>query len=643
MIHPSSYSTVKLTRRALLVSGLQLGFIGLLAARMRYLQIEQSDQYRLMADENRINVRLISPQRGQIYDRHGVILARNQQSFRITLIQEDAGDVNAVLGKLQQLIELSEKDIERILKELKRNAPFLPVTVLDRVSWDDVSIVASNTPVLPGITPETGLSRHYPLSEFFTHVVGYVGPVSSLDLENRKTPEPLLEIPRFQIGKSRLEASFEESLRGKAGARNIEVNAAGRLMQELNRRESKAGSDLRLTIDAELQCYTQARLGEESASAVVMNCENGEILALTSAPSYDPNKFVRGISHSDYNMLLQDKRKPLVSKSVQGAYPPGSTFKMITALAGLEAGIIDNKSSVYCPGHLEISGKKKYCWKDEGHGKVNLTKSLRESCDVFYYDLALKVGIEKIEEVARRFGLGEKHDIAMSVENEGLIPSKEWKRRVRDSSWLIGDTANAAIGQGDVLASPLQLAVMTARLATGKKVIPKLIITKMPSKSDTENTKITPNQEHLKIVRDAMFEVSNARRGTAYKSRVIGDSLRMAGKTGTSQVFTITDAERKKGVKSNEDREWHRRDHALFICFAPFEKPKFAVAVVVEHGGGGSKTAAPIARDILLHALHGGMPPLSAYPSEDQQFIKKQQSTISKLLPVLDVNDKLEI
>ena len=358
MVHPSSYSTLKLTRRALLVSGLQLGFIGLLAARMRYLQIEQSDQYRLMADENRINVRLISPQRGQIYDRHGVILARNQQSFRITLIQEDAGDVNAVLKKLQQLIELSEKDIERILKELKRNAPFLPVTVLDRVSWDDVSIVASNTPVLPGITPETGLSRHYPLSEFFTHVVGYVGPVSSLDLENRKTTEPLLEIPRFQIGKSRLEASFEESLRGKAGARNIEVNAAGRLMQELNRRESKAGSDLRLTIDAELQCYTQARLGEESASAVVMNCENGEILALTSAPSYDPNKFVRGISHSDYNMLLQDKRKPLVSKSVQGAYPPGSTFKMITALAGLEAGIIDNKSSVYCPGHLEISGKK---------------------------------------------------------------------------------------------------------------------------------------------------------------------------------------------------------------------------------------------------------------------------------------------
>ena len=643
MVHPSNKLSKKLTRRSLMVSFLQISFAGVLGARMRYLQIEQADQYRLMAEENRINVRLISPQRGEIFDRNGVILARNQQSFRITLVEEDADNVDDVLNKLGQLISLSEKDIKKTLSELKRNASFLPVTVVDRVSWDDVSIVAYNAPILPGITPETGLSRQYPLSEFFTHVIGYVGPVSTHDLKNRETPDPLLKIPRFQIGKSRLEASFEDFLRGKAGIRNIELNAAGRVMQELSRRESEGGSNLKLTIDAALQCYSQARLGEESASAVVIDCKTGELLALTSAPSFDPNKFVRGISHKDYNLLLEDKRKPLVSKSVQGAYPPGSTFKMITAIAGLEAGVIDENSNIYCQGHLEISGEKKYCWKEGGHGKMNVITSLRESCNVFYYDLALKVGIKKIAEVARRFGLGQKHDIGMRVENEGLIPSKEWKQRVRNAEWLIGDTASAAVGQGDVLASPLQLAVMTARLATGKMVTPSLVVKNATPKEPDDIIKVTPNLEHLRLVRKAMFDVSNARMGTAYKSRIINDKFRMAGKTGTSQLFTISKAERKKGVTSNKDREWHRRDHALYVCFAPFDKPKVAVAVVVEHGGSGSKSAAPIARDILLQALFNGSPPLTAYPVKDRERIKEQEDALAKKLPNLSGRENFEI
>ena len=643
MIYPSSKLSKKFTRRALLISFLQIGFASALGARMRYLQIEQADQYRLMADENRINVRLISPQRGEIFDRNGVILALNQQSFRITLVEEEAGDVRDVLEKLGRLIKLSEKDVQKTLSELERNAPFLPVTVVDRVSWDDVSIVAYNAPILPGITPETGLSRQYPLSEFFTHVVGYVGPVSRQDLKNRETSDPLLKIPRFQVGKLRLEASFENYLRGKAGISNIELNAAGRVMRELSRRESEAGSNLKLTVDAALQCYSQARLGEESASAVVIDCETGELLALTSSPSYDPNKFVRGISHAEYNLLLEDKRKPLVSKSVQGAYPPGSTFKMITALAGLEAGVIDENSNIYCPGHFEISGEKKYCWKEAGHGKVNLVRSLRESCNVFYYDLALKVGIKKIAEVARRFGLGEKHDINMRVENEGLIPSKEWKKRVRDTEWLIGDTASAAVGQGDVLASPLQLAVMTARMATGKMVIPNLVVANAPSKRSTDFIKVTSNPKHLDLIRKAMFDVSNARNGTGYKSRIIDDKFRMAGKTGTSQLFTISKTERKKGVTSNEDREWHRRDHALYVCFAPYKKPKVAVAVVVEHGGSGSRAAAPIARDILLQALHNGKPPLTAYPVKDRKSIKERQDALSEQLPNLTGSENFEI
>ena len=637
---PTAKLSKKMTRRAFLVCGLQIGFAGVLAIRLQHLQVDQADEFRLMADENRINVRLISPKRGEIYDRNGVILARNEQSFRITLVEEEADNVNDVLNKLSQLIPITPDDIEQTIKELQKKSPFLPVTIVDRVTWDDVSIVASNAPVLPGITPETGLSRHYPLGSYFTHVVGYVGPVSSRDLEKREIPDPLLKIPRFQIGKSRLEASFENLLRGKAGARNIEVNAAGRVMQELDRRESEAGKNLKLTIEAGLQCYTQARLGEESASAVVMDSQTGELLALTSSPSFDPNKFVRGISHRDYNSLLEDKRKPLLSKSVQGSYPPGSTFKMITAIAALEAGVIDEKTTVFCPGHLEISGKKKYCWKSGGHGKVNLEKSLRESCDVFYYDIALKVGIEKIGEVARRFGLGEKHDISLSVENAGLVPSKAWKRRRRDSDWLIGDTANAAIGQGDVLASPLQLAVMAARLATGKMIKPKLIAE--TGKTKTEEESVTAYPSHLKAVRKAMYNVSNARNGTAYRSRVIDDTFRMAGKTGTSQVFTITEAERIKGVKSNEALEWGRRDHALFVCFAPFDDPKIAVSVVVEHGGSGSTTAAPIARDILLQALYNGAPPVSAYPVKDREEILQQQKFFDDLLPNLTSGEKVE-
>ena len=637
---PTAKLSKKMTRRAFLVCGLQLGLGGVLAARLRYLQVEQANQFRLMADENRINVRLISPKRGEIYDRNGIILARNEQSFRITLVEEETDNVKEVLDKLSQLILITPDDIEQIIEELKKNAPFLPVTVADRVTWDDVSIVASNAPVLPGITPETGLSRQYPLGSYFTHIVGYVGPVSSRDLEKRKSPDPLLKIPRFQIGKSRLEASFEDLLRGEAGARNIEVNAAGRVIQELDRQESKAGTNLMLTIDARLQCYTQARLGEESASAVVMDCHTGELLALTSSPSYDPNKFVQGISHEDYKALLEDERKPLVSKSVQGAYPPGSTFKMITAIAALENKVIDEKTTVFCPGHLEISGKKKYCWKSGGHGSVNLVKSLRESCDVFYYDIALKVGIKKIGEVARRFGFGEKHDISMSVENAGLVPSKEWKRRKRDGDWLIGDTANAAIGQGDVLASPLHLAVMTARLATGKMIKPKLIA--HTGLTESEQKSVTLDAAHLKAVRKAMYNASNSRTGTAYRSRVIADDFRMAGKTGTSQVFTITEAERKKGITSNEYREWNRRDHALFVCFAPFNDPKIAMSVVVEHGGSGSATAAPIARDILLQALYKGAPPVTAYPVKDREDISHQQKLFEDLLPNLASEENVE-
>jgi len=618
-------------RRALLLGGLQMAFAGGLAMRMRYLQVEQADQFRLLAEENRVNIRLIPPVRGKLYDRNGNILAQNVQSYRIVIVREDAGDVEAVLDKLSRLIPLDPEDLDRARAEMRRSPPFLPVTLADRIGWEDISKVAVNAPALPGVTPEVGLTRVYPRGPDFAHVVGYVGPVSDYDLSKIEDPEPVLRIPRFQIGKVGLEAKREELLRGKAGAKRVEVNATGRVMRELDRREGQPGADLQLTVDAELQGYVQARLGRESASAVVIDCETGDLRAIVSSPSFDPNLFVRGISVADYRALTEDPYRPLASKSVQGVYPPGSTFKMITAMAALEEGLIGPDDTVWCPGYLEVSGRRFHCWRRGGHGHVDLENSLKQSCDVYYYDLALKVGIDKISTMARRFGLGERHDLPMSAVASGLAPDRAWKERVHGKDWLIGDTANAAIGQGYMLASPLQLAVMSARIATGRAVSPRLIKSvdgiERPSGAGEA---LGVNENNLRTLRKAMYAVSNDRRGTAYGSRIIEDAFRMAGKTGTSQVRNITAAERAAGVVRNEDLPWERRDHALFVCFAPYDKPKYAVSVVVEHGGGGSSAAAPVARDVLLQALYGDTPPLAAYPSKDRSRIKAQQDRLRR-------------
>lgn len=630
----------RITRRGLILSGVQLTFVGLLGLRMRYLQVDQSDQFRLLAEENRVNIRLLPPARGEIFDRNGRPLARNEPSYRVTLVRENAPDVEQVIQRLGQLIELDDAALNRAMIEMKRSAPFLPVTIADRISWEQMSRVAVNAPALPGITTEVGLSRVYPQSSDLAHVVGYVGPVSDYDLSKIDEPDQLLRIPRFQIGKVGLEAKREDLLRGKAGAKRVEVNAVGREMRELDRREGIPGADLQLTIDHKLQRYVQARLGEQSAAAVVLDCERGDLLALVSAPTFDPNLFVRGISVADYKTLTENKYRPLAAKSVQGIYPPGSTFKMVTALAALEEGVIGPEETVYCPGHLEVAGRKFHCWKRAGHGHVNLQTSLRESCDVFYYDIALRVGIEKITAMAKRLGLGIRHDIPMSAVARGLTPTKDWKLQNRKAQWVIGDTVNASIGQGFVLASPLHLAVMAARLATGREIAPRLVKSingvEQPSGGGES---IGLNENHLRQIRKAMFSVSNNRRGTAYGSRITEDAFRMAGKTGTSQVRNITTAERARGVTRNKDLPWERRDHALFVNFAPYDNPKVAVAIVVEHGGGGSKAAAPLARDITLQALYGEDPPLSAYPARDHRYIKALQERLHREEEARRVNE----
>ena len=612
-------SAGRVTRRALFVGGSMAAMFAALGARMRYLAVDQADEFRLLAEENRINIRLLPPTRGVIHDRNGKVLAENAQNYRVVITREDAGDAQAVLNRLSHIVPLTADELSDTLAALKKNSPFIPITIKDRLDWDTFSRVALNAPALPGVVPEMGMSRSYPRDTDFAHVIGYVGPVSEKDLEGVENPDPVLRIPKFQIGKIGVEKWMEDTLRGQAGTKRIEVNHIGRVMRELNRVEGEPGSDVYLTIDAGVQNFIQSRLGEESASCVVMDVQNGDLIAAVSSPSFDPNLFVRGISTTDFRFLMDHDHRPLANKVVQGAYPPGSTFKMVTALAALEAGVITPETTFHCPGHLEAGGRKFHCWKRSGHGTVDLERSLMESCDVFYYETALKVGIDKIAEMGRRLGLGIRHDLPMSAITEGNMPDKAWKQERYQKEWVIGDSINASIGQGFVLTSPLQMAVMTARIASGRAVVPRLV-----RAIDGREVPVEPAPSlglatsNLTAVQGGMVAVMNSNHGTARSSRSVAENARMAGKTGTAQVRNISVSERERGVISNDDLPWRMRDHALFVGYAPVENPRYAVAVVVEHGGGGSTAAAPIARDALLRALYGAVPPLEAYPTDQR-------------------------
>lgn len=623
----------KLTRRTLLLGAGMGAMVAALGARMRHLQVDEADAFKLLAEENRINIRLIAPERGLIQDRNGRTIAANEQNYRIVFTRESDDDVDRVLHRLAGLIPMTAEDVARNIEAVRARGAYVPVIVAERLSWEDFSKVALNSPALPGVNPEMGLSRFYPLDRDFAHVVGYVGPVSDADLDGLANPDPLLKTPKFQIGKTGVEKWLEDNLRGRAGTKRIEVNSAGRVMRELDRQEGVAGADIRLTIDAGVQNFAQARLGAESAAVVVMDVTNGDLVCIASSPSFDPNLFVRGISHVDYNGLMEDDHRPLANKSVSGAYPPGSTFKMVTALAALEAGVATAETRVSCPGHIDFGGRRFHCWRRGGHGTVDLARSLRESCDVYYYDLAQRVGIDRIAEMGKKLGLGERFDIPMSAVIEGIMPNKAWKQERHGADWRIGDTINASIGQGYVLTSPLQLAVMTARLATGRAVMPRLVHAvgdQVVPVAEAPSLGLTP--DYLTGIQEGMYQVVNDDRGTANSSRIVEPALIMAGKTGTSQVRNITAAERETGVIANDDLPWNLRDHALFVGYAPYDAPRYAISVVVEHSGGGSTAAAPIARDVLLAALSDGLPPLSAYPASQRGRI----GTMLEELPLRD-------
>ncbi len=587
-------------RRAALVAGGKLALFAALAGRIYYLQVLQADRYTMLADENRINLRLLAPPRGLVYDRFGAPLAVNEQDYQVLITSEDTPDVEATLDRLAAIVSLDEDDRARILREVARKRPFVPVSVKSHLSWDQVARIEVSAPDLPGIEIQVGQVRHYPFGADVSHVLGHVGAPALED----QTGDPLLSLPSFRIGKSGIERQFDSALRGSAGRAHVEVNALGREIRELDRREGITGEPHVLTLDAILQRSASKRLGEESGAVVTIDVRNGDILTLASSPGYDPNAFSSGISPSYWQSLVNDERAPLRNKAIAGEYAPGSTFKMVVALAALEAGVVNRDTSFFCNGKLQLGDGLFHCWKRGGHGRVPLLRGIRESCDVYFYEVAKRVGIDRIAAMAERLGLGHKLDLGIPGERAGLIPTKSWKQAVIGQAWTPGETLVAGIGQGFVLTTPAQLAVMTARLVNGgRAIVPRLTRPAEAGEAPPEPAELGVSPRHLATLIEGMAQVTQHARGTARKSAIKEPGMEMGGKTGTSQVRRITRAERLAGIVNNEDLPWKRRDHALFIAFAPIADPRYAVAVVVEHGGGGSTAAAPIAHDIMLECL----------------------------------------
>ena len=587
-----------LIRRSLIMALIKFLLLMVIIARLYYLQVYQADRYKTLADENRISTRLLVPPRGIIFDRNGVTIASNQQNFQALIVAEQAPNVQETLDAFKKIMPLSEAEEERIKKDLKRNRSFVPIKIRANLSWEEVSRIQLNAPDLPGIVIDEGLTRYYPFGAGMAHILGYVSSVSDKDVKD----DPLLEVPGFKIGKSGIEKYLEKALRGESGYLKLEVNAYGRIMKEIERVDGIPGKDVQLTIDSRLQQKAFELFGEESGAAVLLDVHTGEILAFVSAPSFDPNMMTQGLSTEDWNALLHNERNPLTDKAISGQYSPGSTFKMIVALAALEAGVIKPETRTYCAGKMFLGNHAFHCWKKEGHGHLNVVEALQHSCDIFFYETAQKLGIEKIADMARRFGLGSKINIGLENEKAGLIPDKEWKLRRFGEPWQQGESLISGIGQGYILTTPLQLATMTARLVNGGYEI-KPTFLKVSDGEKSKIRKIDVSPTNLELIKEGMYAVVNKPGGTAWRSQFDYHGQRMGGKTGTTQVRRITMKERREGIKKESELPWRLRNHALFVGYAPHDNPKYAVAVLVEHGGGGSSVAAPLAGKILREAV----------------------------------------
>lgn len=580
------------TRRAFVLGAFKLGCFSILAGRLYFLQVMKASEYKTLSDGNRIRLQLVPPRRGKIFDRNGNALAVNHHYYRLFAEKEPGTDLSSTLESLFQYIHVNSEQ-KQLIRE-RAQAPIRvtqPLFLYDQLDWHDMARIETHSPDLPGIMVDVGYVRYYPYGSLCAHITGYTGLPSKDDTKRH----PLLNHPDFIIGKIGVEKAADKTLRGQPGIKRLEVNAYGHRVRELSREDSEPGKHAQLTIDISLQRYITERLGKQGGVGIVMDIPTGDLLAMVSTPNYDPNEFIHGLSPKYWNKLLKNPHHPLINKTIARLYSPGSIFKIVSALTFLRDGV-DPKVTLHCSGHVVVSDKRYHCWKAAGHGDVNMMQAMAVSCNCYFYQLAKRVGVEKISETARLLGLGNILDIELPGEKPGIIPNKKWKNAQYKKDWFIGDTLNTVIGQGYVLATPLQLVTMVARIASkGLMVKPRLLLQQDVLSAFDPIPGISA--DHCAILCKGMTEVVNRPYGSAYASRIDMPKYAMAGKTGTAQVVSRL---RFMQLQEQGALSWNHKHHGLFVGYAPAHKPRYACIVVAEHAGGGSRTAAPIAHDILM-------------------------------------------
>ena len=591
----TAHQSMTFSRRMMLVGGAQAAFGGMLIARLGYLSVSQNEHYQLLSESNRVQLIIVPPRRGWIVDRGGKPIAINRSDFRVDIIPEQLEKPTETLRLLTQILKLTPDDVDRIIKEIKAARGYQPVQVAENVPYDQYAAITVRLPEMPGVQPMRGFSRYYPTGPAVGHLVGYVGAASAKEYEAEKNP--LLITPGFKIGKEGLEKTLEKQLRGQPGGQRVELTARGKLIRELTPKPDRSGAAIQLSIDAGLQEFAARRLGEESGSCVIIDCLTGDILCLASMPAYDPNSFSDGIGQTEWKMLAEDERRPLNNKVLSALYPPGSTIKPMNGLALMAHGV-DPDETVHCPGGYRLGNRFFRCLGR--HGTVNMRRAIAKSCNTYFYSMGNRIGYDKIAPMAKMLGLGQKFELPVVSQSYGTVPNSEWKARrfaetkgfLERPDWTSSDTLNASIGQGFLIVNPLQLAVMAARIASGRNLQPRLIgVHKDPAPL------LGIPQEHLDAVRGGMWEVVNGD-GTAGASRLPLPGIEMGGKTGTAQVRKIV------GSQRGQSGDWKYRDHGLFVFFAPTSNPRYAGAVVIEHGLGGARAAAPVAKDVLTYLFN---------------------------------------
>ena len=603
MINSSRDNVTKLNsiNRRMFITGTLKFFIMIgLVSRLFFLQVKENKKYLTLSDKNRIREWKLAPVRGEFHDFFGNIIAGNFEAYQLHVIPEQVEDFRYVVYRLKDLLELSDKEFNKVLKKKNEIEPWETLIVSDNLSWKKFSKINNHLYDLNGVKPVISISRNYPLKENFTHIIGYVSQANANDIENTEAIKKNF-VPGLKVGKIGLEKSLEEKLIGTNDIERYEVNAYGRRISQLEFQKGEQGKTVKLTIDTKVQQLANQLLKDQAGSICVMDIYTGAIIAMHSSPSFDPNLFVFGISQDEWQLIRNNPMKPLVNKTLQGNYSPGSTIKPIVALSALENGVINTNFTVKCTGKTEMHGQTYHCWKKKGHGFVSLRNAMKQSCDTYFYEIARKLGVDKLSETAKKFGLGERvFDGLFNIEKKGLIPSTQWKKNALGKGWLLGETMITGIGQGYIQTTPIQLCLMTAQIANGGfKIYPHITVNDETKKQPFDKfIPLYENSKNIQIVQDAMFGSTNEVMGTSYRSRIKNTKYQFAGKTGTAQVKRITEKDRELDLKTFEI-PYEERDHALYVAFGPYKNPRYALSVVVEHGGNGSTTAAPMAKELF--------------------------------------------